>query len=83
MILQTREWVGEMLDGMTGMNDIEAGVGQRDILDARLNQFGARQTGTGIGIAFVGLDRRDAPTAVRSSQPLDGRPPGVALIGQF
>ena len=30
-----------------------------------------------------GLDRRDAPTAVRSSQPLDGRPPGVALIGQF
>ena len=45
-----------MLDGVTGMNDIEAGIGERGIFDARLDERRARQTSTGIGIALIRFD---------------------------
>ena len=59
MILQDGEGMGQMLDGVAGMDDVEAGLRERGIFDARQDQLGARQAGAGIGIALVGFDRGD------------------------
>ncbi len=57
MIFQRRKGFGQMFDGVAGMNDVEAAVFERRVLGAQPDQFGARQAGAGIGMAFVRLQR--------------------------
>ncbi len=51
---------GQMLDGVAGMDDVEALAFERRVFDARGDEFGARKVRARIGHAFVGLDGGDA-----------------------
>ncbi len=70
MVLQRRERFGQMFDGVTGMDDVEAFLRQHGVFDARLDQLGARQVGAGLGEAFVRLDSGDLCVRRRRKESL-------------
>ena len=48
-----------MLDGVAGVNDVEASAFQRRVLDARTDAVGAFQAFAGIDNALIGFQRED------------------------